>query len=155
MFKFLRKSEPYPAHPLQSCRLFSELPARDMQVVLSFLHFRHYQAGEVIFDEGEEGQALYIVVAGQVNINRQGREDMLLARLEPGAFFGEMALLDDAPRVAQARAVTPVEVAVLFRGDFLHLLDDHARIASRISLQLARQLGERLRRMIAATGERG
>ncbi len=154
MFKFFRSQERNPDSPLGACRLFSGLPDRDMQIVLGFLHFRSYQAGEVIFDEGEEGQALYILVSGQVNINRQGREDAPLARLEPGAFFGEMALLDDAPRAAQARAMSPVEVAVLFRGDFLNLMDDHARIASRISLQLARQLGDRLRRMIAAAGER-
>ncbi|MGB4468054.1 MAG: cyclic nucleotide-binding domain-containing protein [Azovibrio sp.] len=116
------------------------------------MHARHYQAGEVIFDEGEEGQALYILMSGQVGICRQGAENTPLAMLGPGDFFGEMAILDGAPRMAQARARSPVEVLVLFRGDFLNLMDDHARIASHIALELARQLGDRLRRTVNAQG---
>ncbi|MDD3484781.1 cyclic nucleotide-binding domain-containing protein [Azovibrio restrictus] len=152
MFRFFR--ERGEATPLATCRLFSGLSGRDVQVVQGFLHQRRYQAGEVIFDEGEEGQALYILLSGQVLICRQGEMESPIAQLESGSFFGEMALLDDAPRAAQARALGPVEVAVLFRGDFLNLMDDHARIASRISLDLARQLGDRLRRMILAQGPR-
>lgn len=151
MLRFFRKRE--GNSPLQSCRLLAGLSARDIQVVQGFLHQRRYQAGEVIFDEGEEGQALYIVCSGQVIICRQGVVDVPVASLDSGAFFGEMALIDDAARAAQARAVTEVEVSVLFRGDFLNLMDDHARIASRISLELARQLGRRLRRMIELQSE--
>lgn len=154
MLKFFQGQGRDKNSPLRSCRLFAGLPARDIRIVQGFLHSRQYQAGEVIFDEGEEGQALYILISGQVAICRQGAENAPIAMLEPGAFFGEMALIDDAPRVAQARAVGPVEVSVLFRGDFTNLMDDHARIASRISLELARQLGDRLRRMIAASGGR-
>lgn len=155
MFKFFQGSGRGKNTPLRSCHLFAGLSARDIQVVQGFLHTRLYQAGEIIFDEGEEGQALYILVSGQVTICRQGADSAPIAQLEPGAFFGEMALIDDVPRVAQARAASPVEVSVLFRGDFNNLMDDHARIASRISLALARHLGDRLRRMIVGQGGRG
>jgi len=152
MFRFFRGRGSKDA--LQTCHLFSGLSGREVQMVRAFLHQRHYQAGEVIFDEGEEGQALYILLSGQVLICRQGEADKPIATLESGAFFGEMALIDDAPRSAQARAVTPTEVSVLFRGDFLNLMDDHARIASYISLELARQLGDRLRHMLVDAGSR-
>lgn len=152
MLKFFQM--PQRESPLRSCRLFASLSRRDIRVVQGFLHQRHYQAGEVIFDAGEEGQALYILLSGQVLICRQGQADAPIVTLEPGDFFGEMALLDDAPRSAQARASSPVEVSVLFRGDFVNLMDDHARIASCISLELARQLGTRLRRMIVSQDAR-
>ena len=72
-------------------------------------------------------------------------EDLAIKHLGPLEFFGELGLLDDWPRSAQARAAAPCELAVLFRGDFERLMASHGRIASQIALQLARHLGVRLR----------
>ncbi|MDP3511825.1 MAG: cyclic nucleotide-binding domain-containing protein, partial [Sulfuritalea sp.] len=63
-----------------------------------------------------------------------------------------LALLDNSPRSAQARAVTPCQLIVFFRDDFVGLLDTHARIASKISRQLACHLGTRMRNMALAVG---
>lgn len=109
------------------------------------MHLRRYLTGEIVFDEGEEGQALYVIVSGSVAICHPGQRDHPIADLGPGNFFGELALLDNAPRSAQARASEESELAVFFRGDFERLMESHARIASRIALQLARILGQRLR----------
>ena len=125
--------------------LFVDLTSREMKIVDGFMHERNYLQGEVIFDEGDEGQAIYFLVEGQVLICAQGHVDQPIARLERGNFFGELALLDDAPRSAQARAAENCRLAVFFRGDFLGLMDSHALIASKIALQLARHLGARLR----------
>lgn len=73
-----------------------------------------------------------------------------VARLGVGAFFGELALLDGAPRSANARAVDNARLAVFFRDDFLELLDTHGRIASKIARQLARHIGGRMREMALA-----
>jgi CRP/FNR family transcriptional regulator, cyclic AMP receptor protein len=78
-------------------------------------------------------------------------ENPPLAVLSVGDFFGELGLLDDSPRSAQARALEPVVLIVLSRTDFERLMNSHARIASRISLQLARHMGLRLRQMLAAS----
>ncbi len=109
------------------------------------LHERQYLAGEVVFDEGEEGNALYIVREGRVLICHQGRVDEPIATHGPGSFFGELALLDSAPRVAQARALEPARLAVLFGSDFLSLLETESRLGNKILLQFARHLGGRLR----------
>ena len=67
------------------------------------LHERQYQQNEVVFDAGEDGQAIYFVFAGKVTICRQGQpESGRIAELGPGSFFGELALLDNSPRAAQA-----------------------------------------------------
>ena len=161
---------------LRNLSLFVNLTAAELQIVDGLLHERNYLAGEVIFDEGEEGQAIYIVASGEVLISRQEQADAgraaqadangqaafhprrrqwdtgRLAQLGPGTFFGELALLDNTPRSAQARAATACQLIVFFRDDFVGLLDTHARIASKISRELARHLGARMRDMALATG---
>ncbi|MBK8768697.1 MAG: cyclic nucleotide-binding domain-containing protein [Burkholderiaceae bacterium] len=138
---------------LRNLSLFVNLTPGELQIVDGLLHERNYLEGEVIFDEGEEGQAIYIVAAGDVLICRQGQGDAgRMAQLGPGTFFGELALLDNSPRSAQARAATACQLIVFFRDDFVGLLDTHARIASKISRELARHLGARMRDMALATG---
>ena len=92
---------------LRHLSLFVNLTPGELQIVDGLLHERNYLEGEVIFDEGEEGQAIYIVAAGDVLICRQGQgEAGRMAQLGTGTFFGELALLDNSPRSAQARAAT-------------------------------------------------
>ena len=133
---------------LKKMSLFVELTQREMKIVDGFMHERSYLKDEVIFDEGEDGQAIYVVLEGKVRICHQGQADRPIALLEGGNFFGELALLDDAPRAAQARAAEDCTLVVLFRGDFSNLMLAHALIASKIALQLARHLGARLRAVV-------
>lgn len=133
---------------LKNMSLFLELTRREMKIVNGFMHERSYLKDEIIFDEGDEGQAIYIILAGKVLICHQAQADNPIALLESGNFFGELALLDDGPRAAQARAAKNCTLAVLFRGDFLNLMLSHALIASKIALQLARHLGARLRTVV-------
>lgn len=130
---------------LRKLSLFVDLQAREMKIVDGFMHERRYLKGEVIFDQGEEGQAIYIIAQGKVLICHQGEQDRPIAVLESGNFFGELALLDNAPRSAQACAAGNCTVFVLFRAEFMGLMQSHAAIASKIALQLARHLGMRLR----------
>lgn len=141
------KDEEFPRlKQLRELSLFSTLRPRELKTIDGLLHKRSYLQDEVIFDQGEEGQALYIVEAGKVLICRQGQPVAgRIVELGPGSLFGELALLDNSPRSAQARAAESCVLAVLFRADFLGLLETHAVIASKISLQLARSIGQRLR----------
>lgn len=134
--------------------LFSQLTPGELDIVDGLLHRREYLAGEVVFDEGEEGQAIYIVLDGEVVLGRQGKDAAgYIATLGSGSFFGDMALLDDLPRTAQARAHKAAQLAVLFRTDFMALMDTHARIASKIALQLAREMGRRIRQQQSGATE--
>jgi CRP/FNR family cyclic AMP-dependent transcriptional regulator len=133
---------------LQAVSLFATLNLRELRLVESLLHEREYLAGEVVFDAGEEGQAIYIVFSGKVAISKPGEAHELVAELGPGTFFGEIALLDNAERSAQAQALAACRLGVLFRTDFQNLLETDARTASKIAMQLARHLGRRLRRAV-------
>lgn len=126
--------------------LFKELTPLELAIVDGLLHRRDYLPDEIVFDEGEDGQAIYFIEEGEVALSRQGQgEAGRIALLGPGAFFGDMALIDNLPRTAQARATRPSQLVVFFRDDFLGLMDTHARIASKIALQLAREMARRLR----------
>jgi CRP-like cAMP-binding protein len=128
------------------------LSRRELRVVDGLLHERRYLKGEIVFDEGEEGQALYVILGGRVLICRQAEpETGRIAEIDAGDVFGELALLDNAPRSAQARATEDSLLASFSRGDFESLLDSHIVIASKISLQLARQLGRQLRERSAVS----
>lgn len=156
MLGFIKRTKdvPRPAR-IRQLGPFSTLTRRERRAVDALLHERRYLRGEIIFDEGEEGQALYIVLEGKVLICRQGEpETAKLAELPPGAVFGELALLDGAARAAQARAADDCLLASLSRGDFDSLMQTHAAIGGKIALQLARQLGRQLRERTLAADKR-
>ena len=146
MLSFLkRQMEPPRIGQIRLLTLFATLSQRELRIIDGLLHDRHYLKDEVIFDQGEEGQALYVVLSGKVLICRQGEPVTgRLAELPAGALFGELALLDGAPRVAQARAAEDCVLAALSRADFTRLVETHGEIASKIALQLARDLGQKL-----------
>jgi CRP-like cAMP-binding protein len=139
---------------LKNSALFGSLKPLELKIVDGLMHERRFLPGEIVFDEGEEGQALYLIMSGRVGISRvngPGRQEV--AELGPGTFFGDMALLDDAPRNAQARALEACELAVFFRADFLALMETDAVIGYKISLALARQIGRRLREWMGSQAQ--
>jgi CRP/FNR family transcriptional regulator, cyclic AMP receptor protein len=136
---------------LKNVVLFKDLSMRELAMVDSLMHEREYLAEEVIFDEGEEGQGLFLVMSGRVKITLPASENTLLIELGPGAFFGEVALLDQSIRTAQARAIEDTKIVALFRAEFYSLLETHSGIASRISFQLAKVLAARLRQAVLNT----
>jgi NADH:quinone reductase (non-electrogenic) len=84
----------------------------------------HFDAGEVVVQQGDFGDKLYFIEAGEAEVVTEDPKSTpeRLAILGPGAYFGEMALLTDAPRNATVRTLTAVDALVLGRGDFLALI---------------------------------
>jgi CRP-like cAMP-binding protein len=149
---FRRGSTPR-TEKLRELSLFVDLSPSELAIVDGLLHERDFLKDEIVFDEGEEGQAIYIVLDGSVLICRQGEPEAgLLATVGAGSFFGDLALLENLPRAAQARAAENCRLAVFFRDDFLGLMETHGLIASKISLQLARNMGRRLREAAVING---
>src|SRR6185503_18628365 len=102
-----------------------------------------YRSGEVVFSQGDPGDALYAVITGKIRISAgaaDGRE-IFLNIMEPGDTFGEIAFLDGGTRTASATATIDSELVSIRREHFLALLEREARVA----LELLRLCGERLR----------
>ena len=146
MFGFLNRRLEHPRlAQIRQIGLFATLRPKELRVIDSLLYERRYLKGEIVFDEGEEGQALYVVLSGRVLICRPADPAAeVIAEIPAGSLFGELALLEGAPRNAQARAAEDCVLAALSRTDFERLVDTHAAIASKIAMQLARDLGQKL-----------
>ena len=147
MLGFLdRRKETPRLGTLRQMALFSTLSRSELRVVDGLLHDRTFLKDEVVFDQGEEGQALHVVITGSVLICRQGEpETGRPTQIGPGGMFGELALLsENAPRALQARAAEDCVLASLSRGDLETLLETHAVIASKILLEFTRHLGRLL-----------
>jgi CRP-like cAMP-binding protein len=147
IFGFLKSPTLTPRQlRLQNTSLFRSLKPLEIKLVDGLMHERRYLPDEIVFDEGEEGQALYLVMSGRVQISRaHSRGRQIVGELNSGGVFGDLALLDNSPRSAQARALDACELAVFFRDDFLALMETDAVIGYKISLALARHIGHRLR----------
>jgi NADH dehydrogenase len=93
-----------------------------------------FGAGEVILREGEPGSRFYIVTDGEVEVFRQptNGEDIVLSRLGAGQYFGEVALLRGAVRMASVRAASDVSVLSIDRGDFTTLIKNFAALRETI-----------------------
>ncbi len=82
-----------------------------------------YEPGAVVFREGESGDCVYFVRSGDVEVVRETDEgEIALAKLSSGQYFGEMALLSNAPRNATVRTLTATELAVLGKTNFVAML---------------------------------
>ena len=98
---------------------------------------RSARAGEIIFKEGDEAQQLFVIKSGEVAIQSGNR---MLAELSTNHIFGEMALIDDAPRSATAVAKTDVELVPISGKQFLFLVSQTPFFALKVMRVLARRL---------------
>ncbi|SFI32276.1 Cyclic nucleotide-binding domain-containing protein [Collimonas sp. OK307] len=138
LLNFLHSRE---RHSYSAIKLLSTLNVQELKNLNSVLHHRTYVRGEIIFDKGEDGQAIYFVLDGTVTLQRPLPDgDYMLTNMEAGDSFGILALLLDEAREAQALARSNCQLAVLFRSDLQRLLETQATIASKINLEMARQL---------------
>jgi len=131
---------------LKTVPFFDRLSNRQLKGVSDIMFERSYDTDELIFEEGQPGAALFLILDGKVAIEiYRETSTTRLAILESGTFFGEMALLDDTPRSANARALEPTRTLALYRNDLNGLMHRHARTACQIYRSLASMIGDRLR----------
>jgi len=91
----------------------------------------HYEPGEIVFNEGDTGDSLLMILSGRVEVlKRFGAEPQVIRMLGPGEYFGEMALLGRRPRSASARAVSALDLLVLPGSDFVALANSLADFRS-------------------------
>jgi len=113
------------ARGMSRIRLLQALPAEEMIKLIPRMKSGLFRKGEAVFRQGEEGDRLYFILRGRVEIEREeGGQKKSIAELGDGEVFGEMALLIDEPRTATVRAVSDVRVLVLLRSDFRELLKE-------------------------------
>lgn len=148
----LRWQNPYGDEPLeqqvfkawQRSPLLAGIKAADAHKLVALTHLRNYRSGEFLFSEGETGVAAGLLISGSVAI-RSGEN--VLVSLKPGDFFGEVALLEDAPRTASAVASEDAQVSFLVRYQLEEFVRHRPRAGLEIMTNLARLLATRLHRL--------
>jgi CRP-like cAMP-binding protein len=132
---------------LRNIGLFGAL-SDDVLVTLSgMLSVVLPQIGEVIFREGDEANAMYVVLNGEMEVMKASRNgvDARVAVLGPGDWFGEMSIVDIQPRSATVRAVAPSRLVRISAADLDTLYRHDVRSYAIVVLNLARELSRRLR----------
>ena len=130
---------------LRKIKIFEGLSITELAAVASVTEEIVFQPGETVIKEGEPGETMYLILEGEVSVNKgqeQGRE-IELDRISSGDYFGEMALFEDIPRSATIRTQKETRLLMLHKREFTEIVREYPQIA----LHICRVLGERLRRL--------
>ncbi|MEW6109599.1 MAG: cyclic nucleotide-binding domain-containing protein [Nitrospirota bacterium] len=142
LFKWAIDSEKsYKLDIIREVPLFNGLNNNLLRKLLTDLVEKKYNAGDIIFSEGDDGKALYIVMDGSVKIAKKiDSGENTLAVLGPGSYFGELALINQSPRFATAVAEKDSNLLIMYKSYFDDLIKGNSAISSRILLNLVRSL---------------
>jgi CRP/FNR family transcriptional regulator, cyclic AMP receptor protein len=148
---FRNTSDEVRLRDLKELSLFKKLTTRELREVEELVHERSYQKDEVIFDEGDAGLGLFVVVSGRVKaVSSYAALKQLAPEAGPGEFFGELALFEETRRTARVVALEPTVLVALFRAEFFSLLERDHGIGVKILFELSRTVVLRSRKLLAA-----
>lgn len=127
---------------LRTIPLFESLAEEDLSALVSRLREERFEAGTTVFSQGDEGDAMYLIEEGAVDIVAgTGKQRVTLASLFKQQYFGELSLLDGAPRSAMAVATRATVLLALERDDFVDFIKRRPEAA----LLIMHEIGERIR----------
>lgn len=132
------KRDAYIEH-LQRVPLFGACSREELRKVSRRTTDIPIAEGRTLVNEGDRGLEFFVIVGGRAKVSRRGRK---VGELGPGDFFGELALLIDAPRNATVTALTPMETIVLSRKEFDAALAEAPRMTRKIMAGMASRLAE-------------
>jgi serine/threonine protein phosphatase PrpC len=127
---------------LKKIPLFRHLTYKEQTAVLSTASTRTFPAGREIVTENQPGEELFVVIRGRVAVEKGGVQ---IAELRAGGHFGEMGLIDNAPRSATVRAIEPTRVMVIGRPDLMNLMKKESILAVKLLWSFVQVLSDRLR----------
>ncbi len=132
---------------LKRVALFESLLPDQLKLIASIVEEQHVAPSTKIFADGDKADRFYFIVQGKVRISKQvpGMGEEALSILEPGDYFGEMALIDDASRSADAVTNTPCVLGSIAKSKFDDLLFMHKDLAYDLLWTFVRVLSTRLR----------
>jgi cAMP-dependent protein kinase regulator len=113
---------------LAATPLFAGLPAETLEALVAHLTIVPLAVGAALFHEGDPGDALYVIVEGEVSVSAEGPPLVEMARLGPGAFIGEVALMTEQPRSATVTATEPSELLRIDRHTLSRVLANHGDV---------------------------
>ncbi len=130
---------------MKSAGVFAQLLAAELHALKRTAAIRHYQPGEVIFHQGDPGDGMYVVEKGDVEITAvvSGDQSRQLSMIPTGGFFGEMAVLDEQPRSATAKAATETVLSFIPAAAMWSALERSPKLL----MALMREFSQRMRQI--------
>jgi CRP-like cAMP-binding protein len=126
--------------------IFRYLNYKELVRVMNITEVRYYKDGEQVIKEGAAGEELYILLDGKVRLHK---EETFITSLQRGDHFGEMALVDRAPRSASATAEGGARLIIIRRKDFYDIIRNEAKLAVKLLWSFVQVLTVRLRKTTA------
>jgi serine/threonine protein phosphatase PrpC len=130
------------AEMLRRIPLFQHMTYKELLALLAIAKGRQFEAGQPIITEGEPGEDLFVIFRGKVDVVKQGT---VIAHLKAGGHFGEMGIVDHAPRSATVRASEPTTAISIDRETLLKLMRRDSLLAVKMLWSFVQVLSERLR----------
>jgi CRP-like cAMP-binding protein len=118
-----------PIELLQNVPLFSGMKSKELKRISQAMTEKNADPGQTITEEGKQGVGFFVIETGTARVDVGGEEKRTLG---PGDYFGEIALIADAPRTATVTADTPLRCWALARWDFRPLVEGNATVAWRL-----------------------
>ncbi len=138
------------AQIIQASVLGQDLTEQDAQLLATITHHRKLQAGDILYEEGQQDNNLYVIVSGKVAVGKdEGGRWVDIATLKEGAVAGEMSFVDGNPHTLTLKAIAPTEVLVLNRDDFEKLVEQSPMTCYHIMRAIVRN-GHRLQKEMNA-----
>lgn len=124
---------------------FSDLAPQDSEILARHCVVRAYPKNAILINEGDNSDSLYVIHEGNLKVfaNDAAGKEVILHILGPGEYFGELAMVDEAPRSASVMALSPCKVSIITREEFQGCLHAHPEVA----FNLVRALARRIRRL--------
>src|SRR3954466_12325758 len=129
---------------LKAVPFFTQLSDKELDVVRAAATEKSYPKNAVVLTEGETGDSLYMIQSGKVKVfigDEEGRE-IILKIIGPGAFFGEMSMIDKQPRSASVTTIEPSTFLVLAHSAFERCVEQAPRIGNMVMQVLAQRVRE-------------
>ena len=134
---------------LKNIPVFRDLSRREILEVDGLLHERTYERDEIIFEQGDAGHGVFIVVSGRVRMKSSCKLlETAVPEFGPGDMFGELSLFNEAPRSATVIAIEPTFAVALFQAEFSSLLTKSKNIGVKVLMEICRTMSTRVRQLL-------
>ena len=136
---------------LKNVELFSDLKEKEIKSLAEFCVKRPFEKGQTLVRQGDSGLGLYVLISGKVKIVKKTStgEELEIAVLGPGDFFGEMTVLDSSPRSANVIAIEDTDCLLLTAWEFKARLEEHPEMALKVLPVVVKRFRETNEKLLA------
>ena len=134
---------------LKNIPVFHELTRKEILEVDELLHERTYEKDEIIFEEGDTGHGIFLIVSGRIRAESSCKLlERAVLEFGPGEMLGELSLFDEAPRAVTAVAMERTLTVALFHAELSSLLTKNKNIGIKVLIEISKTMSQRVRRLL-------